>query len=210
MPGKLTLLGPFTLLLVACSGGNDAPTLTAAQTAFNQTAADASTLQAKLKAMPPLTVMPNTGSASFAGEAGLTYTNPAATRTELLSAANLSANFGTSTVTGSLTTFVGGTVSDPKTNSIVNPLPYVGSLKLTNGTIGPGNALTANVSGTVTTIGQKVVVNSTVKGGFLGNPLQGVEVDTAQAAAASLPGTTVTVNGVTQQNPTLFIVGQKQ
>ncbi len=210
MPGKRTLLGPLALLLAACSSGTDAPTLTAAQTSFNQTAASAATLQANIKAMPPLTVMPNSGSANFAGYAGLTYTNAAAQRTELLSLANLSANFGTSKVTGSLATFVGGTVTDPKTNSIANPLPYIGNLTLANGTIGPGNALTANVSSTLTTIGQKVVVNSTVKGGFVGNPLQGVEADTAQAASASLPGTTVTVNGVAQQSPTLFIVGRKQ
>jgi hypothetical protein len=210
MTGRLALFGPLALLLCACGGTTTKDATLSNAQAYAQTAASATALQSNLNALPPLATMPTSGTATFAGYAGLTYTNTAAQRAELVGTANLSADFANSSITGSLTNFIGGTVTDPKTNSITNPLPYVGSLKLANGTIGPGNAATANVSGKLTTVGLTVNVNSTVKGGFVGNPLQGVELDTAQAAAASLAGTTVTVNGVTQQSPTLFIVGQKQ
>ena len=51
---------------------------------------------------------------------------------------------------------------------------YSGSATITDGSVGPGNAWSLDYAGTLTATGQSFILDGTVEGGFLGDPVAAI------------------------------------
>lgn len=134
--------------------------------------------------------MPTSGTATYNGYA-LLYANTRGTvagvaKLGIVGTAQLNANFGTSSMTGTLTNFVGSEVTANSTGGYdfsKTPTAYNGSLTMTDGCIGnaagcPGvtrpNQFTGTFKGALTGQGHTVATDATILGDFRGTPIKGV------------------------------------
>jgi hypothetical protein len=116
----------------------------------------------------PENAMPSSGSVAYDGVSFVTYTANGE-ETGLLGDATIRANFGTDTMTGSFTNFVGGPNIGTSTEEVS---AFGGDLSMTGeiGTVTAGcNACFAGqMSGTLTGSGDTIRINSPILGGFFG------------------------------------------
>lgn len=134
--------------------------------------------------------MPTSGTAAFNGYA-LLYANQGGgvagvAKLGVVGTAQLNADFGTSSMTGTLTNFVGGDVTTNSTGGYdftKSPVAIDGSLTMTNGCIGnasgcPGvtrpNQFAGTFKGALTGDGHTVATDATILGDFRGTPIKGV------------------------------------
>ena len=118
--------------------------------------------------------MPDTGSATYTGVAAVVVETPA-TMTVLAGEASIVAEFGTNTLSGSMTNFIGVSgpnVENPPDAVLDGATPYAGTLAVTNGTIGSivASGVSADFAGSLTGGGNVIVMNGTMIGQFIGNP----------------------------------------
>lgn len=156
-------------------------------------------------AMANTTTMPTTGTATYTGYAAVAgnYDNAVTTQPNIVAVgtAELSADFGTGSLSGSATNFVGGPFGppDPKTGNRTPTAKvqyYAGTVTVSNGCIGTANGcsnvtqpyqVSANYKGTLTGGGNTVAVSGQALGDFKGTSAQGVTLLTNTG--------TVTLNG---------------
>ncbi|MGB5559062.1 MAG: hypothetical protein WBN04_13765 [Paracoccaceae bacterium] len=141
--------------------------------------------------------MPTKGSAKFDGFSAITI-DTASQTLALIGLAELKANFGAGTVTGTLTDFNGGYSS----GSID---AYGGNITVSNGQIGlpVPNAFIADYNGTLTGNSESVVLGGGMTGVFKATPIRGV------LAASDALTATAAIDGVTAVDSALVIVAKK-
>ena len=136
------------LLLTACGGSGSGGA------SFDSMATRGEALINKIDGQnpTPMSSMPTAGTATYSGVAAFApsiYDEP-----EVLSEASLTANFGSSSISGNLTNF------RDYENTVIP-----GSVAIQSGVI-TGNQFGANLTGSVTIDGAAAAVNGTLDGGF--------------------------------------------
>lgn len=118
----------------------------------------------------PNVVNNTTGSASFSGGAAIiagTETNA----TILIGDADVNVNFnGATDVSGSITNVAGLGGANLYIEDSGSLGSYSGNIALSNGFVGPNNYLAVDYAGTLNGNGDRLVLNGTMDGYFLGNP----------------------------------------
>jgi len=90
--------------------------------------------------------------------------------------ANVNVNFNDAGVDGSITNIYGGTIIDPSEPPATMSV-YSGNIALSNGSVQSGNAVSVDYAGVLNGNGDRLVLDGTMDGGFLGNPqIRGIEL----------------------------------
>ena len=139
------------LFLAACGGGGGD-----SQANFSTMESRGNALINKIEdqSATPVNSMPTTGTATYSGIAG--FAPSINDEIQVLSEASLTANFGASTIAGSLTNF-----RDYENTAIP------GTVSIQSGVIS-GNQFGADLTGSLTVDGAAAPVNGTIDGGFVG------------------------------------------
>lgn len=155
---------------------------------YNARAVAYNDLRADVLAMPLSGAdMPTTGSATYNGFATLLIDTP--TDSALAGDARIAANFGTRTLSGDMTNFIGSVDGSPYT-------AFNGSLAIRNGQIGVSTASSFNgdLTGTLSSSQDVVRVDGDVSGNFRSDGT----INAAALSASSTTDTDIFVNGVSQ------------
>lgn len=133
-----------------------------------------------------------TGRASFSGGAAI-IAGSEFNATILIGDANVDVNFnGGTDVSGSITN-VGGLANANTYISGSGDLgSYSGTVALSNGSVGGGNTVSVDYAGTLVGNGDRLVLDGTMDGVFLGNP-QIRAIDVLDSGVATLNGSRVNV-----------------
>lgn len=147
------VLASSAFFLAACGGSS---TSSSSGASFDSMVTRGEALINKIdgQSITPVRSMPTAGTASYSGVAG--FGASIYDEVEVLSEASLTANFGSSSISGNLTNF-----RDYENTAIP------GSVAIQSGVI-RGNQFSANLNGSVTTDGGAQAVNGTLDGGFAG------------------------------------------
>lgn len=154
---------------------------------YNARALAYNEMRSDVLATPGSVIMPTSGSAEYNGFATLLIDTP--TDSALAGDARIAANFGTRTLSGDMTNFIGSVDGSPYT-------AFNGSLAIRNGQIGvsTANSFNGDLTGTLSSSQDVVRVDGDVSGTFRSD---GPITPTA-LSASSTTDTDIFVNGVSQ------------
>lgn len=123
-----------------------------------------------MTATGPLKVEATTGSASFSGYAGIVAGSDY-DATILVGDADVNVNFnGNGSVSGAITNISGAAGVNTYVTGTGTIDAYSGNIAISNGSVGSGNSMSANYSGTLRGNGDTLVVGGVMDGQFYGNP----------------------------------------
>lgn len=189
------------LLLAGCAGDSAAPVQPAPT--FSDQVLAAASVASQIDALPGTAFlqMPDSGAATYAGVSALSVTAGSGAEFALLGQADVTVDFQSGAVSGSLSRFQGGVISAGGLlpTSVAD---FAGAIQITGGQVGVvrANLFDGTFAGTLTGAGDTIATSGTVLGAFKGTPIK--------AIAGISDSSVTTVNGVAAVDATLEFWGK--